>query len=755
MPKRLPPTNGQKWIDLVGAVVLLVIAGKLLLWVDRAVDITIADEARYLLQGVNLREVGFPSPQWAPLYSLWYFMLELLLPVQNNIDLYYLSFILLTLFVPILLYIYLRRASVLPVIALLVSILYMVSVSNLNIRPYPTKFAGLVVLLFLLVTTWVPRRWHYSMLLVLLLFLSYVRPEYAFATLFALAIGGVLALLKLRKEGSTALRSVAGQAILVAGLATLLVTVLGNPLAGGRNLTAFKQHVALTYTMNSDPNTNPWGNEDVIAEQLFGQFDSVPQAIQNNPLAFWQHVSTNIRVYPVNLLIVMLQPYLPPRILEPRTASTVFVLVVVAIMATLVLSVYSNLRYRQSLKSRTDLSRDVPFLAALHDSSNAKHLLLITALLVFITLPVIISSLLLHPRYHYLQVQGLLLLMLGSLFVSNTIRLHRPNHQFASLGAGAAMVGVGIVAVLMVPNLARGWSLFSEPRAWARTDYKNTVLAIQDLGVAPPVRFLAYGAAADYSFDVYLAPGLFRKVPPRLRSGDLGQFFAEYGINMIIWPDKILEDLGYRNDEQYATLLQDPASMGFREFVVPASRGQARIFVKEDLVAHWPKDTVADASSAGESAVSPPTSVTAQEAGRLMEQGEYAQAVALYTVLVTRDPNDRSSHMALGVALAQMGMEQQAIDRFGYVIKNWPQFPWALMRRAELLEKTGKTAAALKDYRAAIKIAPDNADIRFAVAYAFVRAGDIEAAIVEFETGLALDPTRDGARATLERLQRQ
>lgn len=751
------PTSARKhvWLDLIGVAAMLMIAVKVLLSVDRAVDITVADEARYLYQGVQLLEVGFPSPQWAPLYSLWYFLLDLLSPGRNNVDLYYLSFTLLTGVVPLMLYIYLRRVSVLPVIALMASLLFLISVSNLNIRPYPTKFASFIVILFFLLTTWMSRRWHYLMLLMLTVLLSFVRPEYAFSAVIALCVGGVLGLLKLRSEGRSALRPIAIQAILVGGLAFVLVAALGNPLAGSRNVTAFKQHVALTYTMNSDPETNPWGNENLIAEQLFGEFDSVPEAIGNNPQAFLQHVWTNVRVYPANLLSITLQPYLPPRILAQETANAVFVLVLALALTALVVSLYLNRRYRQSLPSQIESSQQARRLPALHDPVNTDQIRLVAAFLALITLPVMISSLLLHPRFHYLQVQGLLLVMLGALFVSNTIRLYRPPQQRTLLGAGAAMVGIALFALALVPNLARGWSVFSEPRAWARTDYRNTVRAIQDLGIATPVNFLAYGAAADYSFDVYLTPGLFRKVPSRLKQDDLISFFTKHDVNMIIWPDKILEDLSYRHDEQYIALLEEPASLGFEEFAVPGTRQQVRVFVKEGLVAQWPSYLAGETHPADNASPAPQASGSKQEADRLVERGDYDQAVAIYSDLLELDPDDRASHMALGVALTKMGMDKQAIDRYSSVIRRWPEFPWAYMRRAELLEKTGQTPAAVKDYRTATELAPDNADIRFAVAHAFVRAGAIEQAIAEFEVGLALDPARDAARATLERLRQQ
>ena len=250
---------------------------------------------------MKLLQVGFPSPQWAPLYSIWYFLLNAVLPAGGNIQLYYASFILLSTAIPLMIYGYLRRVAVTPIVALLGALFFLVSYSNLNIRPYPAKFAQFWVLIFLLASTFVPRRWHAMLLLIALLTLGFIRPEYALSFVLSVVLAVVIVLIKVWKQGLGALKGIWLQSLLVAGLAVTLVMVLGNPLAGGRNLVAFKQHVALNYTATSDGDTNPWGNEDVIAKQLFGDFTSIPQAARNNPQAFIRHLWINARTYPVNL----------------------------------------------------------------------------------------------------------------------------------------------------------------------------------------------------------------------------------------------------------------------------------------------------------------------------------------------------------------------------------------------------------------------------------------------------------------------
>ena len=750
----------------MGLAIIALVALKLMVWVDRAVDLTIADEARYLYQGVKLLEVGFPSPQWAPLYSIWYFLLNAVLPASGNIQLYYASFILLSTAIPLMLYGYLRRVAVAPIIALLAALFYLVSYSNLNIRPYPAKFAQFWVLIFLLASTFVPRRLHALLVMIALLTLGFIRPEYALSFVLSVALAAAIVLIKVWKQGLGALKGVWLQGLLVAGLAVALVVVLGNPLAGGRNLVAFKQHVALNYTATSDVDTNPWGNEDVIAKQLFGDFTSIPQAARNNPIAFVRHLWINARTYPVNLAQTMFEVYLPPRLAPRVIAGGVFALVIAGCVGLLAFCVFLNLRRRSALQAQGDSDTRVPRLPALHDRSNVDQIILVAVLLALVTVPVLVSSLLYHPRYHYLQVQGLLIEILGVLFVANTLKLYHWPPQRTVRSTAFPMIGVGVLALLLAPNLACGWNIFGEPRSPARTDVRNTVDAIATLGIDSPVAFLAYGASPSYSYDVYLGEN-FRKIPSGKKVGAFDQFLRKQGINMVIWPDKIMDDLKFQGDDLYKRFLVDPAAFGFQELIVPESKGQARVFVQDSLIAQRPAaggeptSPPAAGSGASPSSVATPSSAmddTVVSAARaqaeaLMKQRQYQEAAAIYRSLVASDPADRGSKLALATALAQSGQDDQALDLYQQVIDQWPEYPWAYMRRADLLAKDGKTDAALQDYRTATQVAPDNPDIHFAVANAYLRAGQREAAIAELEAGLKLDPSRQTAQKALQELQ--
>lgn len=143
------------------------------------------------------------------------------------------------------------------------------------------------------------------------------------------------------------------------------------------------------------------------------------------------------------------------------------------------------------------------------------------------------------------------------------------------------------------------------------------------------------------------------------------------------------------------------------------------------------------------------------EAEALLDAGQVQEALAILQALAAAAPDDRVVRMSLARALAADGQTEAALDEFESISRQWPTYPWALVRRGELLEQTGDRRAAIRDFRAAVEIDPDDADVRFALAYALARDGQRRDAIQEFEAGLELDPNRDGARAALERLRQQ
>ena len=140
-------------------------------------------------------------------------------------------------------------------------------------------------------------------------------------------------------------------------------------------------------------------------------------------------------------------------------------------------------------------------------------------------------------------------------------------------------------------------------------------------------------------------------------------------------------------------------------------------------------------------------------AQQLLQSGNADQALATYRALVEADPQDRESRMGVAAALAALQRSDESLMEYEQISADWPDFPFAYIRQGMLLEERGDLANAITAYQSAVRIAPDNADAHFTLAYAYHRTGQRDQAIAEFEAGLQLDPARDGARQTLESLQ--
>ncbi len=163
------------------------------------------------------------------------------------------------------------------------------------------------------------------------------------------------------------------------------------------------------------------------------------------------------------------------------------------------------------------------------------------------------------------------------------------------------------------------------------------------------------------------------------------------------------------------------------------------------------------ASRAGldQSLATPPNNTPHANAEALLKAGQADKALDIFQAIVQENPDDRAGHMGLAAALAAVGQTNEALDEYERIERASPGFPWAFIRRGELLETLGQERAALREYRAATKSDHRDATAYFVLGYAFMRLEKPDEAIAQFQAGLALDPTREGPRKALEKLQQQ
>ena len=117
--------SAADWI----AIMLLAIAGwKFTYGLENYVDINFHDPSFYLLNGVTLHENGLPDAENGPFYAVWFYLLSLTQP--DRIELFYRDYKLLTILLPLMIYLVLRRCSVSSIAALVGSALSHTSCSS-------------------------------------------------------------------------------------------------------------------------------------------------------------------------------------------------------------------------------------------------------------------------------------------------------------------------------------------------------------------------------------------------------------------------------------------------------------------------------------------------------------------------------------------------------------------------------------------------------------------------------------------------
>jgi len=169
--------------DIILFLLLLCIGIKYVYDIGSYLDIELQDETLYLRNGTFLLRKGLPSSQWAPVYSIWYFLLSAF--NTDSITLYFFNFQILTLILPLLLYAFLRTKHVTQIIAFLIGFFFLISSGNILVHPKVTHFALLLIACsFFLFSLTKKYLFRWSFIIIGSLLSAYVRPELFISFIF-------------------------------------------------------------------------------------------------------------------------------------------------------------------------------------------------------------------------------------------------------------------------------------------------------------------------------------------------------------------------------------------------------------------------------------------------------------------------------------------------------------------------------------------------------------------------------------------
>jgi len=129
-----------------------------------------------------------------------------------------------------------------------------------------------------------------------------------------------------------------------------------------------------------------------------------------------------------------------------------------------------------------------------------------------------------------------------------------------------------------------------------------------------------------------------------------------------------------------------------------------------------------------------------QQAFALHQQGQFADAWAIYAQIVKQQPNHFDCLHLLGVIALQTGNYPLAVDLIGRAIAIHPGSAAFYANRGNALQKLGQSKAAVADYDKAVSLQPDYAQAYNNRGSALQDLGQLEAALASYDKSIALAP---------------
>lgn len=536
MAQKLNPSK----VDLIMIVIILIAGLKFTFGLENTLDIGLSDESSYLYNGVTLWSTGLPHPSWAPLYSLWYFLISLLEP--NRVTLYYLNYKLTIILLPILTYVVLRKHAVSIPVSLIISWLLLVSRANALTWPRVSHFALLLILVtFLLIGHKRSLLWSSLFASMGALLVSYVRPEYFVTYVLSTLLFVILFIRNYKKLDKQHLFG-----SIAYGLCSILVLgAFGLPITGERGMVAFGQHFSLNWVYWNGSDMNAWINWREITSRNFGSAHSIQEAFAQNPSAFLKHIAYNLlnfSRYTPKLLF--------PENLTEIPAIVVALLSIGLLIAYLLIVHLSNTYYNRLL---------------ILISSFRKNLQKYTSLLLFVglfLLPTSVTIIIIYPRDHYLLVFALLIIMTTAILLSN------PDSKQGQVD----LKKLFLLCVLLV-FITPGFGQTEKPVRQNLT----IIQYIQSLEIDEPINLLE----AQGGYMVFLDRN-YHTVKQSDKNTKFNQFRVDRNINMIVVSDYLSNDTRFQTDPEWHGFLENYRQFGFTQVEIPHSH--RKILVQANLL---------------------------------------------------------------------------------------------------------------------------------------------------------------------------
>jgi hypothetical protein len=351
----------------------------------KSVDIRLWDESMYLGNGINFFS-DKPPAYWGPVYSLWYFLLNLF--TNDPVNLYYLNYKLMVILLPMVLFGFIYRFTSNVVISFFYSYLLLVSIINLTAWPRVSHFSLILLFISFIIISHVTN--NDKKLIVACftaLILTYIRPEFILSFLIFIPVITTWVIKKKMKLIYP---------IVLASTTIVLLIVLGNPYSSDRSLTAFGQayekYVSSDKRIGKNSTSKEWTE---ILDENFNNPKTLFEVATNNSPEFIKHLWYNIKHIP-NVHKNYHELIYPTQFIHIDNPVLPALTLILISLSPFLLLIFSK------RKEKSDYS------------GLLNNLRIIIGLCIIFSLPPLLGMILFFPRLHYII---MLIPLFYSLFV--------------------------------------------------------------------------------------------------------------------------------------------------------------------------------------------------------------------------------------------------------------------------------------------------------------------------------------------------
>lgn len=308
-------------------------------------DVLFFDESEYLYKGIIMPKKIYTD--WGPSYNLWYRFIFIF--TKNPITTYYVNYVLLNTFIPILLFIFLVRNSINKWLSLLLSILLLTNSLLYANFTQVSNFCIVIMLLSFIIISYVKADENKIIVAIAGAYICmYARQEFLLiiALLFLLWCFVIIKQKKIRF--SFAYISLI---VIIVVLYAIFGLVSFNAQGMDRSLFAFGQHFYVNYCVMIGKFLTL---DEFLNLKLFGESKTMFQCLLYDPILFMKHVGMNMLNYTYSLFKII-EGYILPSYLFKYLGKLKHILFV-GMIAFFVYHYFKKKSYKSVLNSFKKIS---------------------------------------------------------------------------------------------------------------------------------------------------------------------------------------------------------------------------------------------------------------------------------------------------------------------------------------------------------------------------------------------------------------